>query len=69
MASSTKVATAVSSSKSTNKTVEKYFKDLENIKLSETKPITSVDNYHAQFHNNSHVLQFVQNLFSAIPQC
>jgi hypothetical protein len=37
------VATAMARSKSGNKTVEKYFKDLEKIKL-ENKPITTVDN-------------------------
>jgi hypothetical protein len=35
------VATAVVNSKSANKTVEEYFKDLENIKSSENKPIIS----------------------------
>jgi hypothetical protein len=38
------VATAMARSRSGNKTVEQYFKDLENIKLDENKPITSVDN-------------------------
>jgi hypothetical protein len=34
------VATALAKSKSGNKTVELYFKDLENIRLDENKPIT-----------------------------
>jgi hypothetical protein len=38
------VATAMANSKSGNKTVEQYFKDLENIRLDENKPITSIDN-------------------------
>jgi hypothetical protein len=38
------VATALANSKSGKKTVEQYFKDLENIKLDKNKPITSVVN-------------------------
>ncbi len=38
------VAEATAKSKSGNKTVEQYFKDLENIKLDKNKPITSIDN-------------------------
>ena len=38
------VATATANSKFGNKTIEQYFKDLENIRLDETKPITSIDN-------------------------
>jgi hypothetical protein len=38
------VATAIANSKSGNKTVEQYFKELENIRLDENKPITSIDN-------------------------
>jgi hypothetical protein len=37
-------ATQVANSKSANKIVGEYFKDLENIKQTETKPITSVGN-------------------------
>jgi hypothetical protein len=38
------VARATANSKFGNKTVEQYFKDLENIRLDESKPITSIDN-------------------------
>jgi hypothetical protein len=38
------VATALAISKSANKTVEEYFKDLENIKLDGNKPLTLIDN-------------------------
>jgi hypothetical protein len=38
------VATAMANSKTGNKTVEQYFKELENIRLDENKPITSLDN-------------------------
>jgi hypothetical protein len=38
------VAKAMARSKSGNKTVEQYFKELENIKLDEDKPMTSIDN-------------------------
>ena len=38
------VARATARSKHGNKTVEQYFQDLENIKLDENKPLTSVDN-------------------------
>jgi hypothetical protein len=38
------VAHAMARSKSGNKTVEQYFKELENIGLEENKPLTSVDN-------------------------
>jgi hypothetical protein len=38
------VAQAIARSKSGNKTVEQYFKDLENIRNKEFKPLTSVDN-------------------------
>ena len=38
------VATAMANSKSGNKTVQEYFDDLENIRLSDNTPVTSVDN-------------------------
>jgi hypothetical protein len=38
------VATAVAHSKSANKTIGEYFKGLEHIRLSESKPISSIDN-------------------------
>ena len=34
----------MATSKTGNKTVQEYFDDLENIRLSENKPVTSVDN-------------------------
>jgi hypothetical protein len=38
------VAVALMNSKSANKTVDNYFNELENIRLNDTKPTTSVDN-------------------------
>ena len=38
------VASALANSKASNKTVEEYFEDLESIRLSDSKPITSIDN-------------------------
>ena len=38
------VAQAIARSKSGNKTIEQYSQELENIKLDENKPLTSVDN-------------------------
>ena len=38
------VASALANSQASNKTVEEYFKDLESIRLSDSKPITTVDN-------------------------
>jgi hypothetical protein len=38
------VASALANNKSGNKTIEQYFKDLENIRLEGAKPMTSIDN-------------------------
>jgi hypothetical protein len=56
------VATALANSKSANKTVEEYSKDLENTRLSDLKPATFVDDMFTiviTFYHNSIMLLHV----------